>query len=206
MVKLLVAHHAFMRVADWHEEYRDLCPSGKITLNPEQAQRVMRMLEAFVRGMERGRPSTMLQRLNEDKERKYGRPSHYIYERSSADLYSFIAQGDQAVLVTVTNIVKKLHRIRIMDDPISGFRFSAVTQIGLPYCLNRQASNLDIFRVRKPSGGTIPVVYSMVANIQETWGLDQTEKIRPVGHLDFLRAPEQRDQVLFPVAHQRGEK
>lgn len=158
-MKLIISHHAFIRLGDWHPEYRDLVPSGKVTLNADQVSRMMAALGVLVWSMEQGRPSTLLESANEAKREKYGRRSFYIFDRESGDLFQMIRKSEDTFALMTVTLLKNTARGKILDDLSGQFRFSDVTEIALPYLLNFEASLLEPSVIITPSGRIIPVSY-----------------------------------------------
>lgn len=159
-MKLIITHHAFVRLGDWHPEYKGLVPTGKVTLNPDQANRMIAALGVLVWSMERGRPSTLLERVNETKRWKYGRQSFYLFDRESRDLFQLVRKDESTfALVTVTCMTGPMDSLKILDDPKPQFKFEDTTEIALPYLLNFESSRLDICSIITPCGTMIPISY-----------------------------------------------
>jgi hypothetical protein len=166
-MKLIVTHHAFLRMGDWHPQYRDLVPTGKITLNREQASAMMIVLHALVAGLDRSFASTRVERLEKAKTERYGRESYCFFDRTENDLYHMSKQDMTATLLTVTWIESKEDRRKILNVIRPAFRFQDVTEIALPYHRNLEAAAVGFAEVRKPSGGILPVTYGCYPKIKE---------------------------------------
>lgn len=158
-MRLIITHHAFIRLGDWHPEYKGLVPPGKVTLNAEQASRLITALGVMVWSMEYGRPSVLLERVDKRKREKYGRRSFYIYDRESYDLFQLIQKSETTFTLVTITCIRAERREQILDEPKPEFRFSETTEIAIPYLLNFEASRQELGNVVTPSGRVIPVSY-----------------------------------------------
>ncbi len=175
-MKMIVTHHAFVRMGDWHPQYRVLVPTGKITLNREQAVAMMTMLHALVAGLDRAFPSTRVERLERAKTERYGRESYCFYDSTEHDLYHMSKQESTITLLTVTWIESKEDRRKILNVIRPAFRFRDVTEIALPYYRNMEAAAAAGFgEVRKPSGGILPVTYGCYPKLKDEVPVEKSD-------------------------------
>ena len=131
---LHVTDHAFVRMGDWHKEFRQFVPRG-LLLDYPQALGVLNGLHVFVASLERGRPSMRSEKESRRIARKYGNFSFFIFDRPLQDRYTLVREHYGLSLVTVTAIDDE-HADQMLDDPHPPARFADVDEIRLPYALN----------------------------------------------------------------------
>jgi len=159
-VRLLVTHHAFVRMGDWHPEFRQFVPT-KSPLDYEQAQGVINALHVFVASLESGRPSTKTQKRMDHLAEKYQGAEHFwIFDRPLGDIYQMVVDGRGLTLVTVTAL-QGSHADAILDDLRPAYSFDQVDEIALPYVLGPKAISAEFLSLRTPAGREIRISYDV---------------------------------------------
>lgn len=158
-MRLYVTDHAFVRMADWHPDFRQFVPKA-ILLDYPQALGVMNGLHVFLASLEAGRPSTLSEKNTRWMTDKYVGLKHFcIFDRQLRDLYTMVVRGPEITLVTVTEIEK--HRCgRNLDDLRPPCTFADVDAIRVPYALNcALQGDPEFSSIRTPQGRELALSY-----------------------------------------------
>lgn len=176
-MRLLVSDHSLVRMGDWHSELKQFVPMVRGPLDAVEAQKVINGLHVFLASLERGRPATFLENLNEQKKHKY--PAHeqaYIFDRHLSDLYTMIWDSLGVTLVTVTWIQNG--GLQILDEPHPRLRFQDVDQIAVPYMISPDLQGPDWNTIRTPAGRELELAFGTLTKKPGFWIQNKPEPVQ----------------------------